>query len=483
MTRNRVTLIICMLFAALLTSIATARAELVAYDPNTMSYPISTTQAIASARAWAQNPSLSLVLQGVSIGSWDSMDANYYVFKTSDNLQTFEVDCNSGERHHWQDITATAALLTKLDALWPDSTKLPVATLNNMIAQCLSQKYANFAALNLQQVDPTIPTNAYFQHFTNGTWYPGNNALCLIDPWSGTITDYFGTHCPVPTVSTVPTVTSTQAELLALNFAGTIYVADEDGTDPSLMVHPQSAFVLGNSRVSVCTDALGVQRLQWAVPVVVSPSSGYTAALYASESTDPFGPSGQVFSVYVDALTGEAFGYEDGGYLGNDPRKLDSRTARLIRSIRPNPAALKAQPPYPKCELRVGGADVHNPAYAPVIINSTCYLYVRYLTAIQAGHLDWTRSGVSLKMGKVAASLQPGSCTIEVDGQPVAVQHPVVMVAGRAFVPYELIPHLIDARASWDAKSRVLRIDSAALADRFKATARPSVISTTAGKL
>lgn len=84
------------LLVMLLCVTAGTKASLVPYDPATMSYPTSVDQAMQAVRDWSGDPNISLEFKGIR-DSQSEFLTDEYVFKTTDGLQSFEVDCDTGE--------------------------------------------------------------------------------------------------------------------------------------------------------------------------------------------------------------------------------------------------------------------------------------------------------------------------------------------------------------------------------------------------
>jgi hypothetical protein len=292
---------------------AECHAEIIPYDPNTMNYPISVQQAEQAARDWAQNPNLTFSLEGIFTIPSDPSYPHHYVLRTADDLQKFDVNCQTGEVYHWKDITALTAYYTKLTEHWPETSQMSVPELNGIVRQFLVNKYQNFASLNMQQVypdSPSSPSTLYLQRLSNGVWFYENKAKCQIDLWSGAITNYFGVHSPAPTVSIEPTITQSQAEQAALSHCGAIQVPDEYGEG---FVYPQAGFILDNKGLWVVTDDEGLQRLAWDIIVIESSTPGYNLEMYMQELAAEIPvPSGTIYDVWIDAHTGDIFKREYG---------------------------------------------------------------------------------------------------------------------------------------------------------------------------
>jgi len=292
---------------------AECHAEIIPYDPNTMNYPISVQQAEQAARDWAQDPNLTFSLEGIFTIPSDPSYPHHYVLKTADDLQKFDVNCQTGEVHRWLDVAALNAYATKRNEAWPETSQMSVPELNGIERQFLVNKYQNFTSLNMQHVNPESLDSLYAQRLSNGVWFDGNNAGCWVDPWSGAIIRYIGVHSPAPTVSIEPTITQSQAEQAALSHCGAIQVEDFDENEEGFLVNPQAGFILDNKGLWVVTDDEGLQRLAWDIIVIESPTQGYNLEMYMEELAAEIPvPSGTIYDVWIDAHTGDIFKREYG---------------------------------------------------------------------------------------------------------------------------------------------------------------------------
>jgi len=440
-------------------------ARLIPYDPETMSYPVSVEQAMQAARDWAGEPVLELELLGVAVPVSEPAASHYYILDTPDGEQQFRVDCYSAEMRIWLDVQGEEQYLAKLDAQWDESTQMPVEDLNAAVADFLAQKYAGFESLNLVHFNPDHPTGFYMQCLPDGVWYPGNKAGCGVDLWSGQVYLYNGLHSAPPTISTVPLVTAGEAEQIALDYAGTLLMYDDDAEDPATtLVNPQSAFVLENPGLMIGEDAPGVQRLPWPLVVVIEVQPGYTADMYYQELNEPPGvATGEEMDISVDAHTGEVFYCEPGGCVGAGPRKLDAARAAKIKSRKPNPSALKTQPRFEKGTLELDGVPYGDLMYPPLDIQGTGYLYAKYLPLLYGGTIGWSSGKAEMMVAGNPVTIRPGSRALIVGGKAVSLHHAPMIVAGRIYVPAEAIKPICGADASWDAEAKVLRITSGGL--------------------
>ncbi|MBP6962889.1 MAG: hypothetical protein KBC96_00615 [Armatimonadetes bacterium] len=439
-----------------LAMLSVARAQIIPYDPETMSFAVTLEQAITSARDWIGDTDLSLVLEGVSV----ELDSGaYYALESEDGVHYFWVDCQTGEVRLWTDRVASRDYTAKLD--WPESSQMPIAQLNSVVRGFLIAHYPQFELLNLQPLNADNASTVYVQQLPSGAYYCLNNAGCSIDKWSGVVVSYIGRHGPPPTVPTSAVVTAQQAEQLAIDYGWTIPIIDCDSEDPHNPVLPQSGFVLDNHGLWIIGDDLGMQRLSWAISVVLHASSEYTATAYCDELNDPVVPglaSGTEVSVLVDAITGEVFATDAGGYAGASLRKLSREDAAGITNQRRSSSSAQAAP------RQEGGIEVDGIAldlkYPVLRVDGAGYLYARYLPLLYGGSIHWDKGKAELTIAERSIKLRPKSRLLQINGQSIILDRPIMLIADRIYVPYQAIPHLCQASVVWADNERVLHVRS-----------------------
>lgn len=455
---NRLLVVVPYFLLAIVIFRASCPAAIIPYDPNTMSYPVSVEQAKASARAWADDPNLTLVLKGIRINLITTGDPHRFFLVTEDGNQQFMVDCCDAQITFWCNVPAENAYRAKIDENWDTSPQLPVTQRKNAVVQFLSVKFPNFTSLNMQPSSPDSTNPAYYEVLAGNVWHLANSAFCFIDEWTGEIYSYFGGYKPPPSISIVPLVTAAEAEQIALDYVGTLQMWDWGENANAYLTNPQSAFVLENEGLVVRTDYV-TERLSWDVMVHVHAMDFYTPAHYQYEIEYEHGlSSGELLEVYVDAHTGEVYYCEPGGPLGASP-KLKAASSKT-KSRKPNPSALKSQPPFEKGELYLNDLQWSDLMYPPLAVGNVGYLYAKYLPILYGGTITWNSGVADMQVAGRKVKLRPRAEVMEVDGKEIRLAIPPMIIAGRAYVPYEAVEHICGAKASWDAKEKRLSIIS-----------------------
>ncbi|MCL6628160.1 MAG: copper amine oxidase N-terminal domain-containing protein [Armatimonadetes bacterium] len=439
-------------------AVGIADGQLVPYDPNTMSYPISPAEALQAARDWAGDPDLELVLVGVEGFSEFLVTDHRYLFVTPDGNQGYQVNCTSGRVVRWIDKPATDASGVKL-ADWDPATQLPDAQLRAIAESFLRTHYTGFEALNMQPLEPEGPNSEYVQRLPNGVWNYLNRALCDMDYWTGQVCFYYGLYGGDPTISTTPLVDAEEAEEIAIDYAGTREICIEYGENENVYGPPRSVLVLKNWGAFLSSDGM-VQRVHWVIDLFLSDEPGYTAEDYAEEcSTIPHWPSGQELTVLVDAHTGEV-AEEDSGGLAGSSRKISKTDASRIKIGHPNPARLKLRTHRIGEEATIDGKKTSLSAFPVLNVDGCKYVYAKYLPALYGGILEWRQSAARMSVAGKKVVLWPGSTDISIEGKRVSLKDPVKIIAGRTYVPLEAFKVICGAEATWDKEAKVLRIVS-----------------------
>jgi hypothetical protein len=435
-----------------------ASADLVPYDPETMLFPVSIDQAIQSARNWAGNQTLSVALNGVHVWPDNPLLPSDYVLATPGNAEIFYVNCNDGYLWSWLNPAVEAANSTKLAELG-ESAMLPTAQRSEMVRQFLLARYPDFEALSVQNVNPSVPDAIYMQRLPNGVWNGLNWAQCTIDEWSGDIYRYFAWSGGPPTITTDPTIDAAQAESIAVDYAGTLWIYAETDTVENVQIHPQSVFVLKNWGVFVVSDDANLPRLVYQIELIIHEDPGYTPQQYAEECEVI--PSGQQITVVVDANTGEAS--EAGSGSAGGSTHADTRALAKAKARHPSPLHLKkTQPRYEKGWLRLDGIslDLNYPVF---IVRETGYLYAKYLPIFYGGMIECKNGAVELNVAGRHITIHPGTPKVEIEGKVVMLDKPALIIAGRTYVPYQAVKPICGASATWDAESKVLSMTSGAV--------------------
>ncbi len=417
------------------------------YDPGSMSFPISVSQAEDAARAWAGDPTLQFTLQGVTADWFVDSSPREYSLRTASGTQSFSVDCSTGEITSWADEPLQEQYRQMRDS--PNPPASLTAEQQTQIARgFLETKYPGFGQLVPRPLEPT----RFMRQYESGAWDPGNSCQVFMNVYDGTIWGYMGFHTGLA-ISTDPLVDRLAAESAALSAAAAL---------PDV----QSAFLLTDGVLGIDrTDATGLQRLAWVVTVVVSPDTGYTLQTFEQESQEAVGPTGEVLDISVDGHTGEVYLIGPGGYAGSGPRPpRPTSSYSRARQISPSKGATSPV----RGNLSVDGGVIET-SFPPLVMDDVPWLYVRHVSALRGGTTVWHNGRITLSMGTMSVDLHPGSRNARINGRQVVLPMPVRVLWQRAYLPLQSL-RAVGLEASWDAKSMTLLVGPA----RNGRAARPS---------
>lgn len=282
--------------------IAETPSWIIPYDPNTMSFTVTLEQAVQKARDWAGDPNLQLDLRGINIIKEDK-GIKKYAFKTPDNNQQFDVDCNTGKILWWIDFAKSRA--SRKDESNPSNiqTMLPAEELNGIVRSFISSKYPECDALNMQNAYPEIPGMYYFQRLSNGVWNDQNNIRCSVDAWRGIVVSCEAEFMGIPSLSTSYSVTPSIAEQAAISYARNELVDDPD--DP---LNIQTVILYKNRGVWITKTEQGEYKLAYRIELIASVLPNYTIQMYEQAVNAGLdGDEAGYATVYVDANTGDVF--------------------------------------------------------------------------------------------------------------------------------------------------------------------------------
>jgi hypothetical protein len=450
----------------------------VPYDPETMHFAVSLEEAIQIARDWTGDQSLSLEVHRVYFS--DEGEPITYYLGDQDTQQVFDINCNTGWLSRWQNADLLNAYDDKVMNSWDKATQLSAAQLIALKSAFLLLKYPGFQSLNMQPVLSDDARSAYVQELPNGVHNFKNGVQCAIDEWSGDIYGYSAWADGPPTISTDYTINQTQAEQIATDYCGTLdIVTDEhDAYGDFIYIHPQSVFVIRDFGVCVVADDLEMERLVWMIDMAMDRDAGYTPEDYGNEvGSPPCTPGCESIRLLVDANTGEV---TDGGPAATAGRgaSMSKASAAKTKSRRPNPSALKSQPPYTRGALRFDGREISDPLYPPLSVDGTGYLYAKYLPLAYGGTIEWNRGTVNLVVGERHITIHPGSPKLEIGGATLVMPRPPMIIACRTYLPYESIEQICGASVTWDTKTKVMGVTSGNAKPKSKT--RPSPVQTPA---
>ncbi len=434
------------------------------YDPLTMDFPVSPSQAMAAVRAWTGDPQMELVLDCVryTLGVWWGPVSwrpplTTYVLQTPDTNQEFEVKADTGDIWHWTNFPKRGAYLSRVRGGADPADKLPAETLEEAGRTFARARYPGFDAKNMQIIPGTVCDGAcqWRSQLTDNVWRWEDYCHVWWDDWTGEVYEYVANSVPEAAFNLVPSITSQQAEQYALAFAL---------TQPDV----QSAFVLVNYNVALANvDPLGAPRVGWQVCVVDCEVPDGTPERYAREQGDTWeytidGPRkcAQNWAA-VDIHTGEVYEYVCSEKLGPSQEYADmakQRAAELAASpARSRPIRYPA-PPGPRCQLALDGDFPVESHYPPLLLDGKAYLYVGYLATLRDGEVKWKDAQVVLTLRGREYRLRPGSAEVSCGADSVRLSGVVRNLRGRVYVPVDAFPKLAGLKADYDAKSRTVRL-------------------------
>ncbi len=398
-------LIICILLAC-----SPLFGETMEYDPQTMNFPVSLQQAQDIARSWIGMP--DLVFGRVWIDICD-ISKHRYVLNTSEGAeQQFFVDCHTGEVMAWWNVTEQRAQ----NALWDSPNPPAKLTMEQQISLArdfVELKYSGFQDLNLQSTENC----RFVRRLPNGVWDMGFIASAGVNRYTGTVMGYFARRSDPLSISPDPLIDLAAAETVALEVA-------MDAPETS------SAWVTGNSEISIERDDARFQRLIWAIEVVTSAEKNYTPEQYQADMPRPYASP---CWISVDAHTGEAFDLPD-SFFSEDGAQPD-KAAPQSDAAKPSPTRGK-KISYPMCKLHLNGQEI-DVSVPPVVISGEPYLYTRHLSLL--GHKVSWKDGRVVVFGDEQVLLLPGSHTAKVGNWEARLEKPVIVLFDRAYIPLSAI--------------------------------------------
>ncbi len=417
---------------------ASARSE--AYDPLTMDFPVSPSQARSAVRDLVGDPEMNLRIRDVSLPDDFSSDLDYWIDEANGD-HCFAVGAEDGWVSSWFNRIAQRQLGEHETEFGP-SSQLPEPVLVAMAEAFAAAHYPDFTGLNMQQ-----PYPGYFSwvgRLSANVW--NLSAVCMVgvDRWTGEVHTFLRRK-PLPvTISTTPLISGASAEDIALDY---------------LLQQPdvQTAFVLDNNGYCwVHHDSLGGQRLVYEIVFVTHGDADYTPAMYVAELEGPEPLSAVLLVAQVDALTGETLGAYDVSPLGKDEKGARPPSNVRASHRRTLPAAVTPnRAPF----LLV--ADANGPVgcmYPPLLLDGKAYLYVGYLASLKGGEVKWKDGQAVLTLRGREYRLRPGSAEVSGGGEMVRLSGVVRNLRGRVYVPVDAFPKLAGLKAGYDAKSRTVHL-------------------------
>lgn len=144
--------------------------------------------------------------------------------------------------------------------------------------------------------------------------------------------------------------------------------------------------------------------------------------------------------------------------------QVDNNDQNAARPAVPEPASpvIKAVFKIGETSFTLNGGTVQMDA-APFIKNDRTYVPVRYVAraaGVPDENISFENGVVTIKRGKNSVILAPGSNTVTVDGKPLQMDVPVLIVNGRAFAPLRRVCEAFYLKVTWDEKSQAVIVQS-----------------------
>jgi hypothetical protein len=336
---------------------------LVPYDAQTMAYPVTPEQALASARSWFGDPQLQLTLAGVERQEgWPDFDE--YVLESS--VHRFKVRCADGHVRSWRNRQVTTS--------WTQAINTGVAPayseaqLEQIATAFAATHYPGYAARNMRLLAMDDGTATFVGELAGGVLFSGNVCKVSVCEFTGEVKEYLAHATAGVTVGTIPGIPSAQAESAALD-----YLLGSSGVQSALTVGPSSLWVM--------TDDLGVQRLVWFVDAVTGPDPDMTFAMWQTD-----GWRFHRDTVVVDAHTSEVVDRVQS--LGSNGSRKPAEGWRSRRQTRTSPRTRRRE--AAPIGLSLQSTPCSGLMYRPIIENGTAYLHAGYMrTARWNAEVAW----------------------------------------------------------------------------------------------
>jgi len=438
--------------AVLLWAAPTCRADpnLAPYDPATMTFPVSPDAAVASARQWAGDSSLSLQLAGI-YQMRDVFRQDDYEFDAPGG-QHFFVNCYSGQVWKWRSDPAAQACHDHYQQSL--SSPLPRLALSDQEQSALRfarAHYPGFDALNMRL--SASDDNGYssgYSHFETGLpgggFFTGNSCHIFLDPFSGDVYEYYQRVAGLITVPLQPRLAAADAENIVLG---------------PYFSYPRSAFTYRPSRLDVTVDSLGQQRLVWGVWAAFSGEPDFTLQRWIDQSH--LGAS--TFTFGVDAFTGEVVFWEEWQGAPHDRGPRDPRwrsRERHFALAKPGARATTPRLDAQRPEVLVDGRSAGKVLYAPLKRGADVYWAAVYLRSPLWG-MTIRRSGRTLVVTGscgARARLRDGSRWARIGGRAVRLAAAPFVLRGRTYLPLSAWERITGSRFEWSPAKNALLIDT-----------------------
>lgn len=111
-------------------------------------------------------------------------------------------------------------------------------------------------------------------------------------------------------------------------------------------------------------------------------------------------------------------------------------------------------------KVKLDGKIIQTPGTAPIMAGSRVLVPIRGLFEEMGAHLSWdpARNEVSITSERHQILLTIGKMTAMIDGQPVGLDQPAMIVDNRTLVPLRFIGEALGAKVDWMTADRTVEI-------------------------
>lgn len=433
------------------------------YDPATMNFPVLPDDAMATARTWAGDETLSF--NPVRVWRHPQFpEGIQYVLDAPAGPEPGLQFCVSAlwpELKEWRNRRVRRAVKASQSAGQPPV--LSPAQVEQVALAFAQTRYADFDAK--QMASYAVDENAvtFYTRLPNDGWYVGNVCVVSVSPYTGEAYYYLARSNDPVNVGINPTLSAAQAEARALGY----YLNDDPTASPERIWRPRnrSAFTTDPTELWVIRDGLGAQRLVWAVSLAAGSEPHLTLAQWQTQ-----GNLGATrYDVQIDAHTGEFV--DDESYLGSPagPARSNGWRSRAMyappaaRPTKRSKGALADKAKLAPARVTVDGRVLDKLAVLPRLVDDHAAWYLGYvrgpLWKMQMRR-DGARVTVTTPTGEQIA-FEDGKPFLWRGGVAVPTKAAPVVIAGRTFVGLDVWEALTGGRFAWAPATRTLAVRSA----------------------
>ncbi|NRF90900.1 hypothetical protein HQN89_07680 [Paenibacillus frigoriresistens] len=98
----------------------------------------------------------------------------------------------------------------------------------------------------------------------------------------------------------------------------------------------------------------------------------------------------------------------------------------------------------------------------PVIINGQAYLPIRSVSESFGAAVDWDQESLTVTVGTEYATITSriNNTTAYIDGEPIQIDGPSLLLAGRTYVPLRFISESLGLQVDWHAPTQIIQISN-----------------------